>query len=126
VANPARTAFSARTGRKPAIEPNKQKAIDICQSGPLWHSPAKHVDLLPQDQILRLQLGSRPNQRSQNAKNQPEQVGRQAEKLSSFVPASTPNPIFGTHRATVKPVDLLANVLRSLIVPFSNTEYHAV
>src|SRR5216683_863305 len=32
---------------EPAIEPNKQKSIDICQSWPLWHSPAKNVDLLP-------------------------------------------------------------------------------
>src|SRR5258708_38565381 len=32
---------------EPAIEPNKQKSIDICQSWPLWHPPAKPNDLLP-------------------------------------------------------------------------------
>ena len=35
---------------EPAIEPNKQKAIDIRESRPLWHPSTKHVDLLPEDQ----------------------------------------------------------------------------
>ena len=33
-------------------------------------APAKHIDLLPQDQVFRFQLCSRPNERSQDAKNQ--------------------------------------------------------
>ena len=40
---------------KPAIEPNKQKTISILEVRPLWCLPAKHIDLLPQDQIFRLQ-----------------------------------------------------------------------
>ena len=35
----------------------------------LWYPPAKHVDLLPQDQIFCFQLRSRPEKRSQEAKN---------------------------------------------------------
>jgi hypothetical protein len=35
-----------------------QRAIDICQRWPLGHPPAKHVELVPQDQNLSLQFGS--------------------------------------------------------------------
>src|SRR5260370_31559721 len=93
---PARMEYSVRTG-EPAIEPNKQKTIDICQSRPLWHPSTKHVDLLPEDQILCLQFGSRLKQRSQNGKNQPEQFGHQAASLPRSFLASTANRIFATH-----------------------------
>src|ERR1700730_6636184 len=71
---------------EPAIEPNKQKAIDIRQSRPLWHPPTKHVDLLPEDQILCLPFGSRLKRRSQDGKNQPEQGRSSGRELTPFVP----------------------------------------
>jgi len=93
---------------EPAIEANKQKAIDICQSRPLWHPSTKHVDLLPEDQILCLQFGSRLKQRCENGKKQPEQVGHQAASLPRSFLASTPNRIFGTHsRFSARGIDLV-------------------
>ena len=93
----------AQEGGKPAIEPNEQKAIGIVQIWSLRHPPAKHVDLLPQDQIFRFQLGSRPEERSQDAKNQLEQISHQAASLPRPFPASTSNRIFGTHRGAAHP-----------------------
>jgi hypothetical protein len=54
----------AQDGGKPVIEPNEQKTIGIVQIWSLWQPPAKHVDLLPQNQIFRLDLSSRPKERS--------------------------------------------------------------
>ncbi|MPZ36134.1 MAG: hypothetical protein GEV13_35135 [Rhodospirillales bacterium] len=60
--------------------------------------PAKHADLLSQDQILSLQLGSRLKERSENSKNKPKQIGHRATILRCSLHASTPNRIFSTHR----------------------------
>jgi hypothetical protein len=79
------------------IEANEQKTIGIVQSRSLWHPSPKNVDLLPQDQIFRFYRGSRPNERSQEAKNQLEQIGHQVASLSRSFPASTLNRIFGTY-----------------------------
>src|SRR5450759_3353143 len=49
----------AQHAGKPAIEPNEQKTIGIVQVRSLRCPPAKHIDLLPQHQIFRLQLCSR-------------------------------------------------------------------
>jgi len=87
----------AQDGGKPAIEPYEQKTIGIVQIWSLRHPPAKHVDLLPQDQIFRLKLCSRPKERSQNAKNQHERISHQAASLPRSFPASTSNRIFGMH-----------------------------
>src|ERR1700722_14602791 len=43
----------------------------------LRRSPAKHIDLLPQDQVFRFQRCSRLEARSQDNENQPEQIGHQ-------------------------------------------------
>ena len=72
--------------------------IGIVEVRSLRRSPAKHIDLLPQDQVCCLQLCSRPEERSQDAKNQLEQIRHQAASLPRPFPASTPNRIFGTHR----------------------------
>jgi hypothetical protein len=53
---------------------NEQKTICIVQVWSLRHPAAKHIDLLPQDQIFHFQLCSRPKERSQEAKNQLEQI----------------------------------------------------
>jgi len=78
-------------------EPDKHYAIDVCQNRPSGHPPTKYVDLLPQDQILRLQLGSRLKERSQQSKDQLKQVGHQVAILRASLHASTPNRVFGTH-----------------------------
>jgi len=88
----------AQDGGKPAIEPNEQNAIGIVQIWALRHPPAKHIDLLPQDQVCCLQPCSRPKERSQDAKNQLEQISHQAASLPRPFLASTSNRIFGTHR----------------------------
>src|ERR1017187_7136094 len=72
----------AKNGGEPVIKPNKQKAIGIVEVRSFWCPPAKHVNLLPQDQIFRLQRCSRPKERSQDAKNQLEQISHQAASLS--------------------------------------------
>jgi hypothetical protein len=89
----------AQDAGKPAIEPNEQNTIGIVQIWSLRHPAAKHVDLLPQDQIFHLQFYSRPKERSQEAKNQLEQISHQAASLARPFPASTLNRIFGTHKA---------------------------
>jgi len=65
----------------------------------LWlrRSPAKHIDLLPQEQVFRFQRCSRLEARSQDTENQLEQVGQQDASLRRPLAASTPNRIFGTH-----------------------------
>ena len=92
-------------GGKPAIEPNKQKPIGIVQVRSPRCPPAKHIDLLPQDQDFCLQLCSRLQERSHDAKNQFEQFGHQGASLPRPFSASTSNRIFGTHRVSRK-IDL--------------------
>src|ERR1700674_3006013 len=65
----------------------------------LRRSPAKHIDLLPQDQVFRFQRCSRLEARSQDTENQLEQIGHQDASLRRPPAASTPNRIFGTHRS---------------------------
>ena len=65
----------------------------------LRRSPAKHIDLLPQEQVFRFQRCSRLEARSQDTENQLEQVGQQDASLRRPLAASTPNRIFGTHRS---------------------------
>ena len=91
-------AIAPRTQGKPVIKPNKQKTIGIVEVRSFWCPPAKHVNLLPQDQIFRLQLCSRPKERSQHAENQFEQILHQAASLTRLFSASMLNQIFGTHR----------------------------
>src|ERR1700722_17784333 len=66
----------------------------------LRRSPAKHIELLPQDQVFRFQRCSRLEARSQDTENQLEQIGHQDASLRRPLAASTPNRIFGTHRRT--------------------------
>src|SRR5258708_9361392 len=63
----------------------------------LRRSPAKHIDLLPQDQVFRFQRCSRLEARSQDTENQLEQIGHQDASLRRPPAPSTPNRIFGTH-----------------------------
>src|SRR5260370_20179998 len=63
----------------------------------LRRSPAKHIDLLPQDQVFRFQRCSRLEARSQDTENQLEQIGHQDASLRRPPAASTSNRIFGTH-----------------------------
>src|SRR5258708_4726683 len=86
-----------KDGRKPAIEPNKYQTIRIVEVRSLRRSPAKHIDLLPQDQVFRFQRCSRLEARSQDTENQLEQIGHQDASLRRPPAASTPNRIFGTH-----------------------------
>jgi hypothetical protein len=65
----------------------------------LRRSPAKHIDLLPQDQVFRFQRCSRLEARRQDTENQLEQIGHQDASLRRPLAASTPNRIFGTHRS---------------------------
>ena len=78
-------------------EPNEQKTIGIVEVRSLRCPPAKHIDLLPQDQDFCCQLCSRLEERSQDAENQLERIGHQAVNLPRPLPASMPNLIFGTH-----------------------------
>jgi len=55
-------------------------------------------DLLPQDQMFRLQLCSRLEERSQYAENQLEQILHQVANLPRLVSGCMLNRIFGTHR----------------------------
>jgi hypothetical protein len=70
----------------------------------LRRSPAKHIDLLPQDQVFRFQRCSRLEARSQDTENQLEQIGHQDASLRRPLAASTPNRIFGTHRPELERV----------------------
>ena len=78
-------------------EPNEQKTISIVEVRSLRCPPAKHIDLLPQDQDFCCQLCSRLEERSQDAENQLEQIGHRAASLPRPLAASTLNLIFGTH-----------------------------
>jgi hypothetical protein len=60
------------------LDLRKQKTIGIVEVQSFLCLPAKHIDLLPQDQIFRLKLCSRPEERSRDAKNQLEQISHQA------------------------------------------------
>src|ERR1700738_1175538 len=55
----------------------------------LRRSPAKHIDLLPQHQVFRLQRCSRLEARSQDTENQLEQIGHQDASLRRPLAAST-------------------------------------
>src|SRR5258706_15041285 len=57
----------------------------------LRRSPAKHIDLLPQDQVFRFQRCSRLEARSQDTEYQLEQIGHQDASLRRPLAASTPN-----------------------------------
>src|SRR5476649_85364 len=96
-------------------EPNKQKTIGIVEMRSPRRPPAKHIDLLPQDQDFCCQLCSRLEERSQDVENQIEQIGHQAANLPRPLPASMPNLIFGTHTHS-KEMPLLSgeqSILRS-------------
>src|ERR1019366_2306145 len=86
-----------KDGGEPVIKPNKQKTIGIVEVRSIRCPPAKHIDLLPQDQDFCFQLCSRPEERSQDAENQLEKILHQAVSLSRLFSASMPNRIFGTH-----------------------------
>src|SRR6202165_862480 len=58
-----------KDGRKPPIEPNKYKTIRIVEVRSLRRSPAKHIELLPQDQVFRFQRCSRLEARGQDTEN---------------------------------------------------------
>src|SRR5260370_32489541 len=63
----------------------------------LRRSPAKHIELLPQDQVFRFQRCSRLEARSQDTENQLEQIAHQDASIRCPPAASTPNQLFGTH-----------------------------
>ncbi len=79
-----------KDGRKP-------ETIRIAEVRSLRRSPAKYIDLLPQDQVFRFQRCSCLEARSQDTENQLEQIGYQDASLRRPLAASTPNRIFGTH-----------------------------
>src|ERR1019366_980583 len=86
---------------EPVIKPNKQKTIGIIEVRLFRCPPAKHVNLLPQDQIFRLQLCSRLEERSQYAENQLEQILHQVANLPRLFSASILNRIFDTHSMAI-------------------------
>src|ERR1019366_5929237 len=63
----------AKNEGEPVIKPNKQQTIGIIEVRSFRCSPAKHIDLLPQDQDFCFQRCSRLEERSQDAENQLEQ-----------------------------------------------------
>src|SRR5450759_4043898 len=87
--------YRAKDGGEPAIKPNKQKTIGIVEVRSFRCPPAKHIDLLPQDQDFCFQLCSRLEERRQDAENQLEQILHQS--LSRLFSASILNRIFDTH-----------------------------
>ena len=88
----------AKDEGEPMIKPNKQKTIGIVEVRSFRRPPAKHIDLLPQDQDFCFQLCSRLEERSQYAENQLEQILHQVANLPRLFSASMLNRIFGTHR----------------------------
>src|ERR1700704_4002187 len=72
--------------------------MGIVEVRSLRRSPAKHIELLPQDQVFRFQRCSRLEARGQDTENQLEQIGHQDASLRRPLAGSTPNRIFGTHR----------------------------
>jgi hypothetical protein len=89
----------------------------------LQRSPAKHIDLLPQDQVLRFQRCSRLEARSHDTENQLEQIGHQDASLRRPPAASTPNRIFGTHRLITRGIE--AHVIHSASVAVSRERKRA-
>src|SRR5664280_588421 len=87
----------AKDGGEPVIKPNKQKTIGTVEVRTFWCLPAKHIDLLPEDQDFCFQPCSRLEERSQHAENQLEQILHQVASLSRLFSASMLNLIFGTH-----------------------------
>ena len=77
---------------------HKSKTIRVVEVRSLRRSPAKHIDLLPQDQVFRFRRCSRLEARSQDTENKLEHVGNQDASLRRPLAASTPNRILGTHR----------------------------
>src|SRR6202040_2515286 len=77
------------------------KTIRIVEMRSLRRSPAKHIDLLAQNQVFRLQRCSRLEARRQDTENQLEQIGHQDASLRRPLAGSTPNRIFGTHRRSL-------------------------
>ena len=94
--------YRAKDGGEPAIKPNKQKTIGIVEVRSFRCPPAKHIDLLPQDQDFCFQLCSRLEERRQDAENQLEQILHQVANLPRLLSASMLNLIFGTHNSTGK------------------------
>src|SRR5260221_200354 len=87
----------------------------------LRRSPAKHIDLLPQDQVFRFQRCSCLEARSQDTENQLEQIGHQDASLRRPPAASTPNRIFGTHRSMTSVftiITLINSLLTSPLIRF--------
>src|ERR1019366_2096359 len=72
----------AKDGGEPVLKPDKQKTIGIVEVRSFRCPPAKHIDLLPQDQDFCFQFCSRLEERNQDAKNQLEQISHQAASLS--------------------------------------------
>src|SRR5674476_558078 len=64
----------AKDGGEPVKKPNKQKTICIVEVWSFRCPPAKHIDLLPQDQDFRFQPCSRLEERSQKIQNEPEKI----------------------------------------------------
>src|SRR5664280_468885 len=89
----------AKDGGEPVIKPNKQKTIGIVEVRSFRCPPAKHIDLLPQDQDFCFQRCSRLEERSQDAENQLEQILHQVANLPRLFSTSMLNQIFGTHNA---------------------------
>jgi hypothetical protein len=88
----------AKDRGEPVIKPNKQKTIGIVEGPSFRCPPAKHVDLLPQDQDFCFQLCSRLEEQSQYTENQLEQILHPVANLPRLFSASMLNRIFGTHR----------------------------
>ena len=70
---------------------HKSKTIRVVEVRPLRRSPAKNIDLLPQDQVFRFQRCSRLEAPSQDTENKLEHVGNQDASLRRPLAASTPN-----------------------------------
>src|SRR5215203_4731272 len=60
-------------GEQP-IKPNEQKSIHSAQVWMFRHAPAKHIDLLPENQDLGIEICSRFEKRGKQSENQLEQV----------------------------------------------------
>ena len=80
------------------IKPNKQKMIGIVEVRSFRCPPAKHIDLLPQDQDFCSKPCSRLEEQSRHAENQLDQILHQIANLPRLFSASIMNRIFGTHR----------------------------
>src|SRR5664279_2244225 len=99
--------YRAKDGGEPVIKPNKQKTIGIVEVRSFRCPPAKHIDLLPQDQDFCFQRCSRLEERSQDAENKLEQILHQVANLPRLFSASMLNLIFGTHNRSSPGIALL-------------------